>query len=108
MPENLTPIGRTFVSAGIALGDVIDLGLGGQTVVQHIEPSTMRNATIRGTEEAPERLLFETAGHVVVRVAAHDPPGPEGRVNTRFHVLRFSTLNGIVTITGGFSFPLTL
>ena len=38
-------------------------------------------------------------------VRAHDA----GKVNTTFHVLRYTTLGGVVTIkAGGFSFPLTL
>ena len=107
--DALSPTDRTFRSADLSLGDVIELGFGGEARVWAVGISSLHNATLRGTETVPARLLFESAGTIVVRVSAHNPPGPAPRVNTTFHVLRYTTLDGIVTIkAGGFSFPLTL
>jgi hypothetical protein len=105
----LEALGRTFPAAGIKLGSEIDLGFGGKTVVWGVQRSFLANATKRATTDDPGRLLFNSMGKIVVRVSAHDPPGAQGRVNTMFHVLNYTLLDGVATIrAGGISFPLTL
>jgi hypothetical protein len=132
MTEPINPQGRTFLESDLKIGAVIDIGLIGETVIYGgVSSKLLTNARIADRPPDPEplpdapepdpdapppvergepgHLLFEKTGTLSVRVAAYDPPGPEGRVNTRFHILKFTTRDGLVTIRAlGWSFPLTL
>jgi len=111
MTEPLPAIGRTFRASDVGPGTIMDLGFGGETRLYAAGPSFLTNVKIRRYEnwDDPSSLLFDRTGFVAFRVAAHDPPGPEPRVNTMFHVMRYTVLNGLVTIKGTvLSFPLTL